>query len=468
MEIVLYPFAVIVVSILVFIWVERPYLLGGVILFMLLYQFNIETPLPLDARGLLTLSLFVRLYVFDKENMLLINRNLLKNKYFWLLVAFIFIILVFPIIHSEKITKHLKTTFLAVINLIIGFLLVKTEDGRKALIFGILLAGILSAIDLIFTFSTTGSLLIIKVIDLILGRKLVLLNHNYPGLLSALGLLVIYFMWYRTKSNIVILILLSALLSLGIIISTSRSALLGFFIVLFLATYFEYDMRHNLKKIIPIGILLGMFLVGFFFIYNVFYVKSGSSSYIDKIYYRLYEEPFDMLTGKELNKFDKYSGQRVEGSMTFRANRWKKDLDKFMSLNLASQILGLGPKGYMKIAEKVYRKSGSLKYQLPSHNGYLLILMERGYLGLFLISFIFVFISFRAIKTTREINIVFPMIYILLVFIFYSFAQNSELTGSYTFLIIGSVLGNIIHTELEFDEEEFEEDITEEELDITQ
>lgn len=460
MEIIIYTLALFVVGIVVFLLIEQPYKLSSIVIFMMLYQFNVETPLPLDSRGLLTLLLFVRLYFFDKDNIEIVNNNLLTRSYFWLIIVFLVMLLIFPIVNSEKIVILIKDIVLASVNVVLGFLFVKNKSGQLSLVFGILLAAFFSSVDLIFTFSTTGSLQIIKLLDTLLGREPVLLNHNYPGLLASLGLFSIYFLWYRTRMNKILLIILTSLFSLAVLISTSRSAILAFIIVFIMASFFESDLKHNLKKIVPMGAVLLLFLVGFFFAYNIFFVSVSQDSYLDKIYYRLYQEPFELLTG-EASEFDKLSGQRIKGSMTFRAERWQEDFTKFTKLDLENQLFGLGPKGYLQIAERVYKQSGYLRHQLASHNGYLLILLERGIVGLTIFMFLIISLSFKGIKISSEGGSIFPMIYILLIMAIYSFAQNSELTSPYTYLILGSVIGNIVHPPLVEDDEEEESFIEE-------
>ena len=147
--------------------------------------------------------------------------------------------------------------------------------------------------------------------------------------------------------------------------------------------------------------------------------------------------------------------------MTFRAERWQEDFTKFTKLDLENQLFGLGPKGYLQIAERVYKQSGYLRHQLASHNGYLLILLERGIVGLTIFMFLIISLSFKGIKISSEGGSIFPMIYILLIMAIYSFAQNSELTSPYTYLILGSVIGNIVHPPLVEDDEEEESFIEE-------
>jgi O-antigen ligase len=140
--------------------------------------------------------------------------------------------------------------------------------------------------------------------------------------------------------------------------------------------------------------------------------------------------------------------------MTFRAERWQEDLSKFAKFDLENKIFGLGPGGAVQVSERVYRQSGFLKHQLISHNGYILILLERGIVGLLIFLFLIISLSLKSIKYLSTDDIIFPMAYLLMLLAIYSFAQNSELTNPYTFLIIGTVIGNLVYSHLNEEESE--------------
>ena len=56
------------VGIILFLLIEYPYIIATLVFFLYIYQFNIETNLPLDFRGILMILLFVRLVIFDRKN----------------------------------------------------------------------------------------------------------------------------------------------------------------------------------------------------------------------------------------------------------------------------------------------------------------------------------------------------------------------------------------------------------------
>jgi hypothetical protein len=176
--------------------------------------------------------------------------------------------------------------------------------------------------------------------------------------------------------------------------------------------------------------------------YNTFLKTQGKTQFVDKIYYRLIDEPLQIV-GLSNSNFDIYSGKKVEGSMKFRAAKWAEDFNKFKKLNFEVQAFGLGPKGLKEISRKEYTRTGAFKRQLAAHNGYLIVLIERGIVGLLLYLIIIISISASTYKVIKYYQLTTPVIYLFLFIIIYSFAQNAELVSPSVYLILGGILGNI-------------------------
>lgn len=436
--------------IILFFLITDPHKVTSVLVFMMLYQLNIEIPFLLDARGMITILLFTRLYFFDKENMYYTNQYLLSNKYVWLVVSFTLSILLSPIVNNEKIIPHMRDIIISLVMFYIGFITVKNEEGRKAIVKGIFAAGLVSTIDLIYTFFITKhDINTVKLPDLILLGKQTLINHNQPGFLAGMALIFVYLAWNRVNTSKLFLIFLGLFLFTGVFISTSRSTLISLVLIFFTMTIIEHHLRHYLRKIYMVAGSLIIILITFYFVYNTFLSGKASSYYIDKMYYRFYEEPISLITG-DLTKYNKWSGEKIEGSIAFRAKRWYDDYNKFIRLDGTAQIIGLGPDGHLEIAERIYfKKSGNLRLILAPHNGYLIILLEQGILGLVQYLVLILAITMGAIKISKSRKIEFPLIYVFLFTLYYGFAQNSELTNIFTYTILGANIGIIVFIKVE-------------------
>lgn len=126
MEIIVIIAGIVFFGIAAFILFERPYYISAILIFMVAYGFNLKIPGPLDARGLVIVILFLRLILFDKENMHLIKKVLFSDKYFYMVAIFIVIDVIVTYLNSNAGLKDpVKSLFLNLVSLILGFIIVQ-------------------------------------------------------------------------------------------------------------------------------------------------------------------------------------------------------------------------------------------------------------------------------------------------------------------------------------------------------
>jgi hypothetical protein len=156
----------------------------------------------------------------------------------------------------------------------------------------------------------------------------------------------------------------------------------------------------------------------------------------------LYEEPLHILSGGGTEKFDELSGNRMITSFAFRMEKVTHDVNLFFSKNLSTQIFGYGKGGYKYIAQRIYQDYGDSRFLSP-HNGYVLILVEHGVIGL-LIFLVFSFgLIIKSYKNNKYKQFEFPVFYIFIMIMIYVIGQNGELTSSLAFLLIGGMIANV-------------------------
>ena len=80
---------------------------------------------------------------------------------------------------------------------------------------------------------------------------------------------------------------------------------------------------------------------------------------------------------------------------------------------------------------------------LNAHNGYLLILIERGIIGLLIYLFVFVYLSIKSFKLLRQGLINTPIVYVFLTLAFFAIGNNGQLTDQVAFLFLGGMFANI-------------------------
>lgn len=459
MQILIYTSAVIGFLLITFIIIEKPYFLVGILVFMMIYIFNLNIPGPLDARGLLLLIVFVRLFIFDKYNLELTTQNLFRNKYFYFITIFIIINAVITYLYSTSGLKEpLKLLLLNLISFMMGYFILHNSEGRKAFTFGIVSAGFISVIDLVMHYwqfgGISGELTLYRTLDLISTGTDLRINHNFPGLLSGTAFIYVYLFQNKMKWTRWFTIPLMIILGTGVFLSTSRSTILSIIIVMFIINLSSNSFKVNLKRIMITATMFIVVYSSFYFVYNIF-LKTASSkdNLADVIYYRLYDEPAQMFGGGH-KKFDKYSGKIDEGGLVFRMDKAKHDIGKFTNRGFVDQVFGLGKGGYKKIGQRIYLYEENYSYVLAPHNGYVMILIEHGFLGLILF-FIFAFgLSIKSLKINKSTNMDLPIVYIFIALAIYSIGQNSELTSTLSYLMLGGMIANVENPNDDENEEE--------------
>lgn len=456
MEIMLYIFGGVAAAGMFLYSFEKPYMLLSLVIFMYLYPFNIETPLPLDARGIIMLFLFGMLVIFRKEKLEAFIGEIFKNKFAWLITLFFFISFLINLFTGDSFIIEIRDLVLSIVSLSIGYFYVKDKESPWYLLLPVLLMGILSSYDTIYSHLILGTFDIIRQFDVILGREVLEFNHNYYGLLTAFGLIFSLFLFIKKKINRFIGIILITINSAGVFISTSRSSLLaviGTFVVMFI---FQPDMKYNPRKILTGAIIFILFIAGFYFGYGQLKQTAGiSSDFVDDIYFKVFEEPAQIFDESQ-QSFNE-GGNLKEGTMSWRLQKSLGDIQKYQNFTFFQQMFGLGAGNYLTIAEIEYLRNNILKY--TAHNGYVLILIERGAVGLLLYLIIFLGLTFKSFFLIKKYNTEYPISYLIWALAIYSIGQNGEFTNPVNFLFFGGMMAYIYYHS---NEEEFIEDEEEE------
>ena len=444
MDFILYSSALLVVSALLFFAIERPYAVATFLVFCFVYRFNVNLPGPLDSRGLLTLFLLARLFLFDKHNYLLVRKYLFRNFTFVLLVIFILISFYTTYSYYGELKNLVKLFFLIVVSIILGFIIIINGQGQKVFLKGIVLAGIFSTIDLIWSTIKYGTLNIRSLLKtLVLHESLHeydAYNHGFFALICCFAIIMLYISHIKKQIPVIISAPLILFLSLGVIISTSRSTIIAMIFVFIIIFLVQKEIQFNLKKIMSMILSLALFFISFYFIYNAL-LSSGdfNTSFIDETYYRLYEEPMSVFGGNKKKVFNE-RGKAKEGTSEWRYNRSMKDLAKYSRLDLKTQLFGIGVGGY---TEQNFGEDFLIGYALGAHNGYVLILVERGIVGLLLYIYIILYLSFKSLKLLRQGLIDVPIVYVFLALAFFCIGNNGELTDQLAFFLLGAMFANI-------------------------
>lgn len=366
-------------------------------------------------------------------------------------VIYIYLFLLYTVLVSMEYDlvngSFIKTISLSVISIYCAYhYFFKTGDYTYLKI-SLILSGLICLGDLMYTYATVGKFPVQRIYMQILhmpseiddqGDFVEVINHGYYGLICGLCFVFILNEFIYKRSEKISLVLMP-LMFLGVLMSTSRSTLLG---IIGITIYFiskQLRSREQSKKavkLITIGIAI-VFLSLFLFS-AVKEVFNLNNEFLDSITGRLVDEPIAV--------FDKHMGFNYD-AQALNALNWREEastnaFDAYLNLNPVEQIFGIGFWGF------VVRNLG--RNNLPPHNGMLLLLIESGIVGLCLYMILIISILRESFRTHVSIS---PLVTGLIFIIIYCIGQNGELTTSTTFLFVVSLIAenklNILHPELQ-------------------
>ena len=436
----------------VFFIIEYPYYLVSIFVFLHIYNFNLELPGPLDLRGMISVLLVFRLVLFDRDNLKVII-NSLSNKYFILIIALSFYIIVIDVFNGIRITKTIKPMILNFSSLLIGFVTIINGYGKRTIILAICLTGVMAAADLVYSRSTLDILRVRRILVMIVkGGEKNTLGHNFFAVLCGYSFIMTLSLLLVKHINKLVGISLLSICMFGILISTSRMTFLTVTITSVLVLITQYKLDINFRKIISIS----LFSIGFIVIIGlsysyIFSAMNLDTELADKIYYRIIEEPLSLLSEDVVNYSE--SGNIKHSTVQWRMNKTWRDLNVIFEQDIENLVFGFGKGGYSNIGATEFR--GFTQHKFAAHNFYTDTLAEIGLIGLFIILSIIVLLTVNSIKLIKMGHLPYTLGYVLLYMLVNSIGANVSLTDEFGYLLFGSVIADVIQVvEVEYSQEE--------------
>lgn len=443
MEIIFVLIGILLLGIFTFLLIEHPYYLVSLFVFLTIYNFNLELPGPFDLRGLILFILFIRLTIFDIKNLELI-KGLFSNNFFILLLLFSIYTVLVDIFSNISLLSIVKTFILNFMVLLLGFLTVMNGYLWKTIVLAILITGLFGIVDMVYSYSYKSVIYIRRIIDLIFSRQVGGMNHNMFGGLCAMALittLTLFLNKYISKRNF---ILLTLLFGFGVILSTSRMSLLTVIATSLIILFTQHQSNFSLKKIVSVILAAAsIFIIVSLSFSVILSTLNVNTKLVDKIYWRLLEEP-QRLLDDDFQKFDP-SGSIYEGSLTWRIGHTLRDVDVFFNQSANVILFGFGTGGYKKIGEIRFR--GDDAFQYSAHNFYTNSATEHGIIGLILFLSFFLSLLFHYMKRIK-MGILNPsLIYLLLYMIINTIGSDNSLRDVFGYLLFGCVIADLLLAE---------------------
>jgi len=323
-----------------------------------------------------------------------------------------------------------RLLLLSLVTAYLGYYAFKLGNGAGILKASIIFAGLICFADLAYTYKFIGHFPVQRIYHLFFPNyneleELNDTNHNFYGFICGISLVLLLSEHLNARSGWArIAWLLMPLMLLGVLMSTSRSTLLGLIVA---AAYLIYrGLRDPLSRKRTAGILsfsgitLAIVLFAFVTLQSFFELDS---EFLDNISFRLVEEPMAVV---RKNLGYEYNVQNLD-AMDWRKESAALALEAYGRLRIDEQITGVGIGGYLK------RNLG--QNGLNPHNGILYILVESGLIG-FLLYFSMIWIVIRNAFRARPVS---ALVLVLIFIIFYSLGQNEELISATAMLFVSTL-----------------------------
>ena len=416
----------------IYILITRPEIIAILFFTITIADINFEIAgLPLNIRAIIGITFFLRTIIPVKGE---------KPPPFFsssakYIILFLFYGYLVTLAYDLVDYTFIKLTFLTAISVYCGFYYFCKKGDYTYIKISLILAGIICFADLAYSYVVIGHFPVQRIYLLMLnipiqydeqGDIIEVINHNFYGLIC--GMCFVFLInEFINKRNIGKLTLLLPVMFLGVLMSTSRSSLLGIIGISIFLIGRQLRSKESSKKavkLITLGIA-AIFLALFIFV-TVQQVLDLNSEFVENITQRMVDEPIAVFN-KHMG-FN-YNAQALD-ALEWRGEASSNAFEAFQKLKPVEQLFGIGFWGF------VTRNLG--RNFLPPHNGLLLLLIENGLVGLFLYSVLIVSIFKDSFKKNIGIS---PLVTILIFIIIYCVGQNGELTSSITFLVIVSLIG---------------------------
>ncbi|MDP9040408.1 MAG: O-antigen ligase family protein [Bacteroidota bacterium] len=396
-----------------------------------LSDINFELPgIPLNIRAIVGIALFIRTLVSANAT----NYPSIFSSSAIYIFLFLFYTILVTMAYDLVDASFIKTTSLTVISVFCGYhYFFKTNDYTYLKI-SLILSGLICFSDLVYTYAAVGKFPVQRIYMQILkipvavddkGDFIEVINHGFYGLICGLCFVFLLNEFIHKRATRINLLMLP-LMFLGVLMSTSRSTLLG---IIGIAIYLigrQLRSRAQSKQAVKL-IILGVSVVflSLFLFTAVKEVFNLNSEFLDSITGRLVDEPVAV--------FYKHMGFNYN-AQALNALNWREEasanaFDAFLELKSVEQIFGIGFWGF------VVRNLG--RNNLPPHNGMLLLLIESGIVGLVMYTTLIIAVIRKSFLTQETLS---PLVVALIFIIIYCIGQNGELTTSTTFLFVVSII----------------------------
>jgi hypothetical protein len=382
--------------------------------------------IPLNFRAFCTAVLFARVIV-DKT--VIPGPSFLATAYSKYVIVFVVYVL-FVTFENHLLTPDIiKEYFWTVISAYLGYYFYMRTGSYRIFRLAIIIAGFSCLGDLAWTY-VQGSGLIIQRLYFSFTPAYNVVNHNFFGYICAITFVFLIADYMTESGHNKYNLIMMPFMFLGVLLSTSRSALLMLILVAMALIIRGITSRKNSRKSVKLVMISVSCIVMAFSLFSIITTLfSIKSEFIETISARLIEEPLAIFNRAMGNAY------KVDAldSMDWRAEASEIAYNTYMKILLPDeQIMGIGHNGFMA------RNYGYMGIY-DAHNGILLSLIEFGLIG----SLIYWSLLFSFFRRYWSQGLFSPFIICMIWLIMYITSHNRELTSIFVFLMMGTMEGQL-------------------------
>ncbi|MFI5131263.1 MAG: O-antigen ligase family protein [Chitinophagales bacterium] len=402
---------------------RKPDLIALLLFTLVVADINFDLPGGIPLRTTITIILFLRIFGEQYSSG---YPGFFSNGLTWHLIFFVAYISLVSMMNGLLNMALMKEFLLCCISASLAYYYYFKNNGHTLLKNAMILGGLICLADLAYTYAIYGGFPVVRIYYAFTPR-FEYNNHNFFGYICGTSFVFLLSDYLSSRTSNKYTLWLMPPMFLGVLLSTSRGALVAMIIMTVLllgkglASRAKGKRATRILSITVVCIVLAIFILPI--ATNVLGIKS---EFLETLTTRLVDEPLAMINKMMGNSYKTESMETVE----WREEASSLAYNYYMNLPSDNQAMGIGYGGFLD------RNIGN---GFDAHNGILLLLIETGFIG-FIIYFTMI-VSFWS--KVRSLKLSSPAFNAIVFIILYVTSHNKEITSFFAFLIMGSLIAEI-------------------------
>ena len=406
---------------------RKPDLIALLLFTLVVADVNFDLPGGIPLRTTITVILFLRIFGEQYSSG---YPGFFSNGLTWHLIFFVAYISLVSMMNGLLTMALAKEFLLCCVSASLAYYYYFKKNGHTLLKNALILGGLICLADLAYTYAIYGGFPVVRIYYAFeFTNRFEYNNHNFFGYICGTSFVFLLSDYLSSRTANKYTLWLMPLMFLGVLLSTSRGALVAMIILTVfllgkgLASKARGKRATRILSITVICIVLAIFILPI--ATNVLGIKS---EFLETLTTRLVDEPLAMINKMMGNSYKTESMETVE----WREEASNLAYNYYMNLPTDNQVMGIGYGGFL---------DRDIGHGFDAHNGILLLLIETGIIG-FVIYFSMI-VSFWS--KVRRLKLSSPAFNSIVFIILYVTSHNKEITSFFAFLIMGSLIAEIKH-----------------------